>query len=199
MLMNNQLLFVCLWCCVSLDFAIQINFFSLVLFSAVIHKRRGKKLISKTIKYKLDSSSKMQFAFLSKRHSIFFMENYRFCGKSGNEANNKGWGIIFFCVIMTQCVRKSISDSPLCYDQKTFWMTRMWKFAPIKFIGNTFKNAEAAVCRCSLGVLTFFSIFTRKHLCWNSIKERLQHIFQQICESSFFTEHLRWLLLKMVE
>ena len=96
MLMNNQVLFVCLWCCVSLDFAIQINFFSLVLFSAVIHKRRGKKLISKTIKYKLDSSSKMQFAFLSKRHSIFFMENYRFCGKSGNEANNKGWGIIFF-------------------------------------------------------------------------------------------------------
>ena len=46
------------------DFLIQINnFFSLVLFSVLIHKRRGKKLISKTIKYKLDSSSKMQFAF----------------------------------------------------------------------------------------------------------------------------------------
>ena len=33
------------------------NFFSLVLFSAVIHKRKWKKPISKTIKYKLDSSS----------------------------------------------------------------------------------------------------------------------------------------------
>ena len=62
--MNNQVQFVCLWCCVPLDFVVQINnFFCLVVFSAVIHKRRGKKLISKTIKYKLDSSSKMQFAF----------------------------------------------------------------------------------------------------------------------------------------
>ena len=40
------------------------NFFSLVLFSAVIHTRRGMKLMSKIIKYKLDSSSRMQFAFL---------------------------------------------------------------------------------------------------------------------------------------
>ena len=31
----------------------------LVLYSAVIHKRRRKKLISKTLKYDLDSSSKM--------------------------------------------------------------------------------------------------------------------------------------------
>ena len=57
--------FACLWCCVPTDFEVQINnFFSLVLFSVVMHKRRGKKLISKTIKYKLGSSSKMQFAFL---------------------------------------------------------------------------------------------------------------------------------------
>ena len=40
------------------------KFFSLVLFSAVIHTRRGMKLMSKVIKYKLDSSSRMQFAFL---------------------------------------------------------------------------------------------------------------------------------------
>ena len=40
-----------------------LRFVVLVLFSAVIHKRRGKKLISKTIKCKLDSSPKMQFAF----------------------------------------------------------------------------------------------------------------------------------------
>ena len=40
------------------------NFFSLVLFSAVIRTRRGMKLMGKIIKYKLDSSSRMQFAFL---------------------------------------------------------------------------------------------------------------------------------------
>ena len=58
--------FVCLFCgcCVPPHFVVLINnFFSVVLFSAIIHKRRGKKLISKTIKYKLDSSLKMQFAF----------------------------------------------------------------------------------------------------------------------------------------
>ena len=58
--MNNQVEFVCLWCCVPPDFVVQINnFFSLVVFFLVIHKRRGKNLISKAIKYKLDSSSKM--------------------------------------------------------------------------------------------------------------------------------------------
>ena len=62
--MINQVQFVCLWCCVPPDFVVQINnFFSLALFSAVIHKRRGKKLISETVKHKFDSSSKMQFAF----------------------------------------------------------------------------------------------------------------------------------------
>ena len=54
--------FVCLRCCILPDFVVKINnFFSLVLFFTVIHKRRRKKLISKTIKYKLDSSPKMQF------------------------------------------------------------------------------------------------------------------------------------------
>ena len=62
--MNNQMQFVCLWCCA--DFAVQNQFsnsFSLVLFSTPILKRREKELISKTSKYKLDSPSKMQFAF----------------------------------------------------------------------------------------------------------------------------------------
>ena len=46
---------VCLWCCVPPDFVVQINnFFSLVLFSSVIHKIRGKKLIRIYIKYKLN-------------------------------------------------------------------------------------------------------------------------------------------------
>ena len=62
--MNNEVQFVCLWYRVPPDFVVQINdFFSLVLFSAVIHKSRRKKLISKRIKYKLDSSSKMKFVF----------------------------------------------------------------------------------------------------------------------------------------
>ena len=59
--MNNQMQFVCLWCSVPPDFVVQINkFFSLILFSAIIHKRRGQKLTNKTIKYKLDSSSVLQ-------------------------------------------------------------------------------------------------------------------------------------------
>ena len=56
--------FLRLCCCVPHDFLVQINnFFGLVLFSAAIYKRTGKKLISKTIKYKLDSSLKTQFVF----------------------------------------------------------------------------------------------------------------------------------------
>ena len=91
--MNNEVQFVFLWCCVPPNFVVQINnFCSLALFSAVIHKRRRKKLISKTIKYKLDSSSKMQFAFVILKTFNFFLENYRFCRKSGNDANSRGLG-----------------------------------------------------------------------------------------------------------
>ena len=62
--MNNHVQFACLQCCVPSDFVVQIsNFFSLVLFCAIIHKRKGKKQNNKKIKYKLDTSSKMQFAF----------------------------------------------------------------------------------------------------------------------------------------
>ena len=54
LLINNQVKFVCLWYLP--DSVVQINTLcSLVLFSAVIYKRRGKKLISKTIKYKLET------------------------------------------------------------------------------------------------------------------------------------------------
>ena len=77
--MNNEVQFVFLWCCVPPNFVVQINnFFSLVLFSAVIHKRRRKKLISKTIKYKLDSSSKMQFAFVILKTFNFFWKTIDF-------------------------------------------------------------------------------------------------------------------------
>ena len=105
--MTNQVQFVCFWCNVPPDFALHIkNVFSLVLFSAVIHKRRGKKLISKTIKYKLGSSSKMQFAFFCNMKTFkFFLENYQFCQKSGNDANRRGreegggqWSGVMFVV-----------------------------------------------------------------------------------------------------
>ena len=76
LLMNNEAQFACLWCCVPPDFVL-----SLVLFSAVIHKRRGMKLTSKIIKYKLDSFSKMQFVFFYPKHI------QEFCQQSGNDAN----------------------------------------------------------------------------------------------------------------
>ena len=64
LLINNQVQFVCSWCCVPPDFVVQINnSFSLIPFSAVIHQRRGTELIRKIVKYKLDSSSKMQVTF----------------------------------------------------------------------------------------------------------------------------------------
>ena len=85
------------------DYVFQVNnFFSLVLFSAVIHKIRGKKLINKTIKYRLGSFSNMQFAFFF----IDFVENLEM-------TQIVGGGSHVLCVITTQCVRKSILDSPL--------------------------------------------------------------------------------------
>ena len=91
LLMNNQVQFECLWCRVAPDFVVQINnFFSLVLFSAVIDKRRGQKLISKTVINILDSSSRVHFAsFYPEDIQIFFLKNYRFCRKSGNDANSR--------------------------------------------------------------------------------------------------------------
>ena len=92
LLINNQVQFVWLRCYVLPDVVVQIkNFSSLVLFSAVFHKRRGKKLISETIQYKLECSSKMRFAFFyPKDIQKFVLENYRFCRKSGNDANSRG-------------------------------------------------------------------------------------------------------------
>ena len=62
--MNNQMQFIFLWSCVPPDFVVQINnFFSLVLFSPLIHRRRGEKQMNKTYKYKLGSSLKIHFTF----------------------------------------------------------------------------------------------------------------------------------------
>ena len=55
-----------------------------------------------------------------------------------------------------------------------------------------------------IGVLKNFANFAGKHLCWNAcnfIKKRLPHrcFFvksSKFLKAPFFTEHLRWLLLK---
>ena len=76
----------------------------MVLSSAVIHKRRGKKLISKTIKYELDSSSEIQFAFLYPKDiqksfgkTIHFVKNLEIThiawGAGGTEERD---GVVFF-------------------------------------------------------------------------------------------------------
>ena len=84
------------------------NFFSLVLYSAVLYKRRRKKLISKTIKCNLYSLSKMQFSFFHPKN--IFLENYWFYKNSGNDANSRGWEGSCSFAIMTQCVQKSKCD-----------------------------------------------------------------------------------------
>ena len=84
------------------DFEVHTNekFLQLGSIFSVIHKRRGKKLIRKTIKHKLDNSSKIQFAFFYPKDIqifIIFLENYHFYLKSGNDANSWGRrGVMFF-------------------------------------------------------------------------------------------------------
>ena len=98
--MSNPAQFVSFWCCVPPDFIVQISiFFSLVLFFAVIHKSREMKPISKIIKYKLDCSSKMQFAFFyskdiknSFRKTTNFVENLEMT----QATRAGGGGIMFF-------------------------------------------------------------------------------------------------------
>ena len=83
--MNNQVQFVCLWCYILPYFVVQLNnFCSLVLFSTVIHQRRGKKLVSKTIKYKWDSFSDMKFVFfILKSCKKFFQRSGKWCKYQG--------------------------------------------------------------------------------------------------------------------
>ena len=88
--MHNQVQFICLWCCVPPHFVVQINnFFRLTLFSAVIDKRRRKKLIIKIIKYKINSSSEIQFVFFYPKYiQKFFFEKLSSHRKSQNDANS---------------------------------------------------------------------------------------------------------------
>ena len=106
--------FLCFWFCVPPDFVVQINeFFYMVLFSAVIHKRREKKLISKTIKYKLDSSSKVQIVFFYPKdiqktflETIGFVENLEMTQTAGG-------GVLCSLRHYYAILRRSICDSLL--------------------------------------------------------------------------------------
>ena len=122
--------FVCLLSCLRPYFVVQINnIFRLVLFAAITHKRRGEKQISKTIKYKLDSSSKMQFVFFyPKNIQKYFLENYQFYRKCGNDAKSRGvGGGSCSCIIMTHCVRKSTYDAPLIHKKVKKPEKRHWR------------------------------------------------------------------------
>ena len=103
------------------------NFFSLVLFSAVIHTRRRMKLMSKIIKYKLDSSSRMQFAFLypkdiKKKENL---GNYRFYQKYESGANRRG-GASCSLHDYDACVRKSIRTQELLIGDSRFLIQNLF-------------------------------------------------------------------------
>ena len=73
------------------DLVFFFKFSSFVTVSAVIYKRRGKKLISKTTKYKFSSSSKTQFTYFHSKNiqkvfwkSIDFVENLEIAGGRGS-------------------------------------------------------------------------------------------------------------------
>ena len=93
-----------LQCCIPPDFVVQINnFFTLVLFFAEINKSRGKKLISKTIRYNLNSSLKMQLPFfILKTFKTFFWKTISFAESLEYGA---GWGFM--------CMEIDIYDSPI--------------------------------------------------------------------------------------
>ena len=147
--------FVCLWCCFPPEIVVQKNnFFSLVLLSALIHKRTRNKLI-RTIKYKIDSSSKMQFTFFilktfknllpSKLKTIDFVENLEMTQVYGDAGG--GGGGLLLCIIMTQCIRKLICYSLLKSDNQIIPV--MLTFRPVqsfeKYCNNTIPALQQIV------------------------------------------------------
>ena len=124
------------------------NVISLVLFSVVSHKKTGKKLISRVIKYKLGSSSKMQFVIFIVKTFKNFLENFRFCRKSGNDANSMGRGESRQSLSLRHydaCVRKSICDLPLsiCFLNVLF----LHSIKSIFFQGIEKKDNNKEVCK----------------------------------------------------
>ena len=83
-------------------------FFSLVLFSAVIHNKR-KKFINNY--FWIKRSKDTIYLFCCQGYLKHFLENYVFCRKSGNDTCSRRWargkGHVV-CVIMTHCIQKLI-------------------------------------------------------------------------------------------
>ena len=125
--------FLCIWFCVPPDFVVQINeFFNMVLFSVVIHKRRGKKLISKTIKYKLDGSSKMQIVFFYPKDIQNFFWKLSVLLKIWKWRKQQEAGCYVLCVIITQHYEdryvvhslsyfRLISKASVWFDMIVYW------------------------------------------------------------------------------
>ena len=59
--------------------------------------------------------------FILKLLKNIFAENNRFCWKSENDANSRGRRNNVLCVFMTQCVRKSLFNSPLTNTLRVLW------------------------------------------------------------------------------
>ena len=121
------------------------------------------------------------------------MGNYRFCQKSGNDANSKGREGHVFCVIMMQCVRKSICDSSL--SKVGFWKSQENRLLKIR---NNSENVEAVVLRPVLESLIYK--VASMNAC-NFIKGRLKHRcfpldIAKFLRTAFFTERHRWLLAR---
>ena len=99
--------------CSHLSLLIKFSFFCLVLFSPRIHNRREQKLNNNYMINRRFFKDVIQL-FCRQGHLKHFLENYRFCRKSGNYAYSRWWGMgHVISVILTHCVRKLICDSSL--------------------------------------------------------------------------------------
>ena len=131
----------------------------MVLFFAVIHKIREKKLFSKTIKYKLDCSSKMQFAFFyPKKIQKSFWENYQFV--ENQEMKQIAWGGGPQTSVKIKIYVNFFSEP---------WIggTGRINLKISKLKNNSHKQSPEVFCK--KGALKSFANFTRKHLCWSFI------------------------------
>ena len=105
-----------------------------------------------------------------------------------------GWGGgHVFCVIMMQCVRKSICDSSL--SKVGSWKSQENRLLKIR---NNSENVETVVLRPVLESL-FYKVAGL--IARNFIKGRLQHRcfplnIAKFLRAAFLTEHHRWLLAR---
>ena len=101
------------YCALHLTLLFKLNsFFSLGLLSPGIHNGRGKKLTNNYMQIK-------RFFFCCQGNLKHFLENYRFCRKSGNDAYSKRWRCHAICVNMTHdALRTKINMWLTSYGEK---------------------------------------------------------------------------------